>query len=61
MVKAEIKNLLKDLNPSEAMQILDSLEREIGRANSIRINSLQMNSRNKLKVDPERPDLLSMK
>jgi hypothetical protein len=56
-MKQKIEVLLGSLPMSERIAILESLCKKYRRLNSARINSLQMGR----KVDPERPDLESLK
>lgn len=47
---------LKKLHPSEAIAIIESIGKELRKANSIRINNNQP-----VKVESDRPDLMHMK
>jgi flagellar motor switch protein FliG len=55
-MKDQIKAILSQLHPSEAIALLESLGKEFRKKNSIRINNLKFN-----KLDMERPDLLQLK
>lgn len=55
-MKKEIKAILSQLHPSEAIALLESLGKELRKKNSIRINNLKFN-----KLDMERPDLSQLK
>ena len=55
--KTQIKLILKDLNPSESIALIESIGKELRRKNSIRINS-----NNSFKnLDLDRPDLYTLK
>jgi hypothetical protein len=56
-MKKKIEVMLSDLSLSERIAILESLCKKYRKANSVRINSMQMGR----KVDDDRPDLLSLK
>jgi len=55
-MKEQIKAILSQLHPSEAIALLESLGKELRKKNSIRINNININ-----KIDMERPDLLQLK
>lgn len=56
-LKGEIKRILKTVHPSDAIAILESLGKELRKANSIRIyNNIPVNL-----IDMERPDIIQMK
>lgn len=55
-MKDQIKAILSQLHPSEAIALLESLGKELRKKNSIRINNLKFN-----KLDMERPDLSQLK
>lgn len=55
-MKEQIKSILSQLHPSEAIALLESLGKEFRKKNSIRINNLKFN-----KLDMERPDLYQLK
>jgi flagellar motor switch protein FliG len=55
-MKEQIKAILSQLHPSEAITLLESLSKELRKKNSIRINKININ-----KLDMERPDLLQLK
>lgn len=55
-MKDQIKAILSQLHPSEAIALLESLGKEFRKKNSIRINNLKFN-----KLDMERPDLFQLK
>lgn len=56
-IRQEIKAKLSTIHPSEAIAIIESLGKEMRRANSIRIsNNMPVNL-----IDMERPDLLNIK
>lgn len=55
-MKEQIKAILSNLHPSEAIALLESLGKEFRKKNSIRINNIKFN-----KLDMERPDLLELK
>jgi hypothetical protein len=56
-IKDQIRKKLIKLHPSEAIAIIESLGKELRRANSIRIsNNLPVNL-----IDMERPDLMNIK
>lgn len=55
-MKEQIKAILSQLHPSEAIALLESLGKEFRKKNSIRINNLKFN-----KLDMERPDLFQLK
>ncbi len=57
-MKESIEKILNDVPPTEAIAILESLGKKFRRANSVRINNLQMG---RLRIDNDRPDLQSMK
>jgi hypothetical protein len=56
MIKKQLKAILSQLHPSEAIALIESLGKELRQKNSIRINSQKFN-----KLDMERPDLISLK
>ena len=56
MIKKQLKAILSQLHPSEAIALIESLGKELRKKNSIRINSQKFN-----KLDMERPDLISLK
>jgi len=55
-IKKKIELILKDLHPSERIDILESLGKDYRKKNSVRINSIKYN-----KLDMDRPDLYSLK
>jgi len=55
-MKEQIKDILSQLHPSEAITLLESIGKELRKKNSIRINKININ-----KLDMERPDLLQLK
>ncbi|CAB5217908.1 hypothetical protein UFOVP208_27 [uncultured Caudovirales phage] len=56
MIKKQLKAILSQLHPSEAIALIESIGKELRQKNSIRINSQKFN-----KLDMERPDLISLK
>jgi hypothetical protein len=56
MIKKQLKAILSQLHPSEAIALIESISKELRQKNSIRINSQKFN-----KLDMERPDLISLK
>jgi hypothetical protein len=56
MVKKQIKAILSQLHPSEAIALIESIGKEFRQKNSIRINNQKFK-----KLDMERPDLISLK
>jgi flagellar motor switch protein FliG len=55
-MKEQIKAILSQLHPSEAITLLESIGKELRKKNSIRINKINIS-----KLDMERPDLLQLK
>ena len=55
-MKEQIKAILSQLHPSEAIILLESIGKELRKKNSIRINKINIS-----KIDMERPDLLQLK
>lgn len=55
--KNKIKKILNKLHPSEAIAIIESIGKELRRANSIRINS----GTPYVPLDLDRPDLENLK
>jgi len=55
-MKEQIKAILSQLHPSEAITLLESIGKELRKKNSIRINKINIS-----KIDMERPDLLQLK
>ena len=56
MIKKQLKAILSQLHPSEAIALIESIGKELRQKNSIRINNQKFN-----KLDMERPDLISLK
>jgi hypothetical protein len=55
--KSKIKKILNKLHPSEAISLIESIGKELRRANSIRINS----GTPYVPLDLDRPDLETLK
>ena len=56
MIKSQLKAILSQLHPSEAIAMIESIGKELRRKNSIRINNQKFK-----KLDMERPDLMQLK
>jgi hypothetical protein len=56
MVKKQIKAILSQLHPSEAIALIESIGKELRQKNSIRINNQKFR-----KLNMDRPDLISLK
>lgn len=55
-IKGQIKAILATLHPSEAIELIESIGKEIRRKNSIRINS-EIDYKSVHLIDEDRPDL----
>ena len=55
-MRQKIKKMLETLHPSDAIQLIESIGKELRRKNSVRINS-----GDKSLLDLDRPDLDSLK
>jgi|APCry1669189034_1035192.scaffolds.fasta_scaffold57161_4 hypothetical protein len=55
-MRQQIKKMLEQLHPSDAIQLIESIGKELRRKNSVRINS-----GDKSLLDLDRPDLESLK
>ena len=56
MIKSQLKAILSQLHPSEAIAMVESIGKELRQKNSIRINNQKFK-----KLDMERPDLMQLK
>lgn len=56
MIKKQLKAILSQLHPSEAIAVIESIGKELRQKNSIRINNQKFK-----KLEMERPDLISLK
>ena len=56
MIRSQLKAILSQLHPSEAIALIESLGKELRQKNSIRINNQKFK-----KLEMERPDLISLK
>lgn len=55
-IKGQIKAILAILHPSEAIEVIESIGKEIRRKNSIRINN-RIDHKSVHLIDEDRPDL----